>query len=197
MAQKEKPLILAPEPIRAPRREREERDRDSGSRDSGSRDSRGDRGRDRDRGERSSRERDRPARQPRSNVNMDTFRIEVGRDDGVQVKNVVGAIANEGNLDSQFIGGIRLHDNYTTVELPSDMPKETMDHLFKAFVCSKPMKLTRLQAGTLPDDRPRRTSRDSNRDGGAPRSSDRGHRGQRDDKKGGSRDSRPPRRDRS
>lgn len=175
MAQKDKPLQLEPEPIRPPRREREERDRDSRG---------GERGeRNRDRGERGS-------RQPRTNVNMDTFRIEVGRTDGVQVKNVVGAIANEGNLDSQFIGGIRLHDSYTTVELPADMPKETLDHLYKSFVCSKPMKMTKLQSGTLPDDRPRRTNRDGGaprRDGGGQRrdrDNSRGHRGQRNDSRG-------------
>jgi len=193
MAQKDKPLQLEPEPIRPPRREREERDRDSGER--GNRE-RG--GRDRDRAPR-----ERAPRAPRTNVNMDTFRMEVGRTDGVQVKNVVGAIANEANLDSQYIGGIRLHDNYTTVELPSDIPKETLDHLYKSFVCSKAMKLTKLQSGTLPDDRPRRSSgpRDGggrNDGGGQRRDRDsRGHRGQRNDSsRGDSRSSnRGPRRD--
>ena len=192
MAQKDKPLILPPEPIRAPRPPREDRD------DRGGRDDRGSRGRS-DRGDRPSRgdrpergsrpERsDRPerTRQPRSNVNMDTFRLEVGRDDGVQVKNVVGAIANEGNLDSQFIGGIRLHDTYTTVELPSDMPKETLDHLYKAFVCSKPMKMTKMATGTLPDSRPPRRS--APRDDSRGERSERGHRGQRDSSRGPRRD---------
>jgi ATP-dependent RNA helicase DeaD len=124
---------------------------------------------------------------------MDTYRMEVGRTDGIQVKNVVGAIANEANLDSKFIGGIRLHDNYTTVELPSDIPKETLDHLYKSFVCSKAMKLTKLQSGTLPDDRPRRSAppRDgAPRDGGRERTESRGHRGSRNDSPRG--DSRPP-----
>ncbi|MDP2562175.1 DEAD/DEAH box helicase [Psychrobium sp. 1_MG-2023] len=198
MAQKDKPLQLEPEPPRRERRERDDRDNDRG-RERG--------GRDNERG------RERGARQPRQNINMDTFRIEVGRADGVQVKNIVGAIANEGNLDSQYIGGIRLHDSYTTVELPSDMPKETMDHLYKAFVCSKAMKLTKLQSGTLPDDRPRRNSREGGRDGGGQRrdggnrnergghrgqrNDSRGHRGQRNDSRGGQRDNRGPRRDRN
>ncbi len=190
MAQKDKPLQLEAEPARPPRREREERARDSGER--------GDRG-----GRERGRERDRGPRQPRANVNMDTYRIEVGRGDGVQVKNVVGAIANEANIDSQFIGGIRLHDNYTTVELPSDMPKETLDHLYKSYVCSKAMKLTKLQSGTLPDDRPRRGGRDggnagnggNRRDGNGggqrrERSESRGHRGQRNDSRGESRGNR-------
>jgi len=187
MAQKDKPLQLEPEPIRAPRREREERDRDSrGGERNRDRGERGDRNR--DRGDRPERSREPRSRQPRSNVNMDTFRIEVGRTDGVQVKNVVGAIANEGNLDSQFIGGIRLHDSYTTVELPSDIPKETLDHLYKSFVCSKAMKMTKLQSGTLPDDRPRRDSSAPRRDGngGGQRTESRGHRGQRNDSRGAS-----------
>jgi len=189
MAQKDKPLQLEAEPARPPRREREERERDSGER--GNRNDRGDRAPrergNRDRDNRDSRER--APRAPRTNVNMDTYRMEVGRTDGIQVKNVVGAIANEANLDSQYIGGIRLHDNYTTVELPSDIPKETLDHLYKSFVCSKAMKLTKLQSGTLPDDRPRRDSRDG---GGQrrERTESRGHRGQRSDSPRG--DSRPP-----
>jgi len=184
MAQKDKPLQLEAEPARPPRREREERSRDSGERNDRGNRERGSRDRDRA-------PRERAPRAPRTNVNMDTFRMEVGRTDGVQVKNVVGAIANEANLDSQYIGGIRLHDNYTTVELPSDIPKETLDHLYKSFVCSKAMKLTKLQSGTLPDDRPRRSS--GPRDGGnggqrRERTESRGHRGQRND-------SRSPRRD--
>jgi len=197
MAQKDKPLQLEAEPARPPRREREERERDSGER--------GDRG-NRERGSRDRDSRERAPRAPRTNVNMDTYRMEVGRTDGIQVKNVVGAIANEANLDSQYIGGIRLHDNYTTVELPADIPKETLDHLYKSFVCSKAMKLTKLQSGTLPDDRPRRDSRDGGgqrrdgngggqrRDGNGggqrrERTESRGHRGQRNDS------SRGPRRD--
>jgi ATP-dependent RNA helicase DeaD len=210
MAQKDKPLQLEAEPARPPRREREERERDSGERsDRGDRNDRGDRApRERGNRDRDNREsRERAPRAPRTNVNMDTYRMEVGRTDGIQVKNVVGAIANEANLDSQYIGGIRLHDNYTTVELPSDIPKETLDHLYKSFVCSKAMKLTKLQSGTLPDDRPRRDapSRDGNaprRDGNAggqsrERTESRGHRGQRSDSPRS--DSRPasraPRRD--
>ena len=188
MAQKDKPLILPPEPVRAPRRDREEFDGDAnggrGRQDRGDRPDRGERSQRPDRGDRPER-----SRQPRSNVNMDTFRMEVGRDDGIQVKNVVGAIANEGNLDSQFIGGIRLHDSYTTVELPSDMPKETLDHLYKSFVCSKPMKLTKMASGTLPDSRPPRRSAPRDDSRGGSRDDSRGHRGQRD--------SRGPRSDRS
>ena len=136
MAQKDKPLQLEPEPPRREREPRERRDRD-------------------DRGERGER-RERRERKPRADVPMNTFRLEVGRDDGVQVKNIVGAIANEGEIDSQFIGAIRLHDNYTTVELPADMPNEVVNHLYKTYICQKQIKLTKMADGRVADDRPRR-----------------------------------------
>jgi ATP-dependent RNA helicase DeaD len=73
---------------------------------------------------------------------MDTYRIEVGREHGVQVKNIVGAIANEADISSKFIGDIRLHDNHSTVQLPKNMPKDVLDHFQKVFICKRPMGLT-------------------------------------------------------
>ncbi|MDI5754356.1 Rpn family recombination-promoting nuclease/putative transposase, partial [Salmonella enterica subsp. enterica serovar Montevideo] len=35
---------------------------------------------------------------------MQLYRIEVGRDDGVEVRHIVGAIANEGDISSRYIG---------------------------------------------------------------------------------------------
>ncbi|MDE4673852.1 DbpA RNA binding domain-containing protein, partial [Klebsiella pneumoniae] len=35
---------------------------------------------------------------------MELYRIEVGRDDGVEVRHIVGAIANEGDISSRYIG---------------------------------------------------------------------------------------------
>jgi len=76
---------------------------------------------------------------------MDTYRIEVGREHGVQVKNIVGAIANEADISSKFIGDIRLHDNHSTVQLPQNMPKDVLDHFQKVFICKRPMNMTLTQ----------------------------------------------------
>ena len=73
---------------------------------------------------------------------MVTYRIEVGRNDDVSPKNIVGAIANEADIDAQFIGHITLHDDHSTVDLPEGMPKELFDHLYKVRVCQKPLKLS-------------------------------------------------------
>jgi ATP-dependent RNA helicase DeaD len=166
MAQKEKPLVLPPE---APRRERSFRD-----------DDRGDRGRDRnDRGERRDRG-DRPERRPAAE--MEVFRIEVGRTDGVQVKNIVGAIANEANINSRNIGGIRLHDDYSTIELPKGMPSEQLQQLQQVYVCNKALRMSKLEGvaaeGRQERSRPARDNDRPARDG---------HRGQRRDSNGGER----------
>ncbi|TNH18215.1 ATP-dependent RNA helicase, partial [Testudinibacter sp. TR-2022] len=63
------------------------------------------------------------------------------RADGVEVKHIVGAIANEGDIDSRYIGHIKLHDDYSTIELPKDMPKELLQHFGKTRVLNKPMQM--------------------------------------------------------
>lgn len=52
---------------------------------------------------------------------MTTYRIEVGVNHGIQVRNIVGAIANESGLEGSSIGQIKLFDDYSTVKLPSDI----------------------------------------------------------------------------
>ena len=69
------------------------------------------------------------------------FRIEVGRNDGVTPKEIVGAIANEGGLSGQQIGQIHLFDSYSTVELPADLAREVQAKLQKTRVRHKPLAL--------------------------------------------------------
>jgi ATP-dependent RNA helicase DeaD len=58
-----------------------------------------------------------------------TYRIEVGRAHGVQPGNIVGAIANEADLDGSQINGIDIQDNHSFVRLPAGMPPETLERL--------------------------------------------------------------------
>lgn len=95
-----------------------------------------------DRGEREPR-RERDARRPRGNdEDMVTYRIEVGRDHGAQPKNIVGAIANEAGIDSSFIGHIKLHDDYSTVDLPGGMPDDVFQQLKKIWVCGRQLNIS-------------------------------------------------------
>jgi len=120
--------------VRPPRAER------SSERDSGSRRDRSDRG-DRPSRERSPRRgnQDKPHR---SEDGMQTYRVEVGRTHGVEVKNIVGAIANEAGIDSKDIGRISLQDSYSTIDLPEGMPKDLFQQLRKVWVCNKQLEMS-------------------------------------------------------
>jgi ATP-dependent RNA helicase DeaD len=75
---------------------------------------------------------------------MRSYRIEIGRNDGVKPGNIVGAIANEANMDSKNIGHIKIGDDHTTVDLPKTMPKAMLNKLKKAYVCGKPMNIAEM-----------------------------------------------------
>lgn len=79
-----------------------------------------------------------------SGVPMESFRLEVGHKHGVKPGNIVGAIANETGIDSEFIGRIDIHDDYSTVDLPTGMPRELLFALQKARVYGHELKITRV-----------------------------------------------------
>ncbi|UVW28061.1 DEAD/DEAH box helicase [Massilia sp. H6] len=102
---------------------------------------------------------DRPARAPReasgpgafkkervareSEPGMATFRIEVGHQHGVKPGNIVGAIANEANIPSKYIGRIEIYDDFSTLDLPDDMPPDLVSHLKTVWVAGQQLNITR------------------------------------------------------
>ncbi len=157
LAQKDQPLNVAsqfPE-IREPhaRGEREERPR-------------------RERGDRPERSGERPDRGPRVKREMkgdyQTYRIEVGKEHGVRAGDIVGAIANEANIDSQFIGNIKLFDHFSTVELPAAIPNEIFQHLKKVYVRKQKLNIT-VDSGAAPAGDRRPSNGPGPRPGAAPR----------------------------
>ncbi|MBU1439386.1 MAG: DEAD/DEAH box helicase [Gammaproteobacteria bacterium] len=153
MAQKDQPLNVAkqfPE-IREPHARGDRPDR------AGDRPARFERG---DRPERSG---DRPERAPRPRREMqgnyNTYRIEVGKEHGVRAGDIVGAIANEANIDSQFIGNIKLFDHFSTVELPADIPTEIFQHLKKVYVRKQKLNIS-VDAGGSAGERTERPAGD-------------------------------------
>lgn len=75
---------------------------------------------------------------------MDRYRIEIGKSDGVQPGNIVGAIAGEADIDSQFIGRISIFDSYSTVDLPFGMPRAILKTLHRSRIFNKTMRMQRL-----------------------------------------------------
>jgi len=130
LVQGDEPLLLKDRPKRE-RREREDRG---------------------DRGDRPKRERgERGERKPHdTGVPMEDFRIEVGRADGVEPKHIVGAIANEADIESRYIGGIDIYDDHTLVSLPEGMPAEVFEHLKGVRIVGKQMRIAKSNQGPKP-----------------------------------------------
>ncbi|MBL4763031.1 MAG: DEAD/DEAH box helicase [Gammaproteobacteria bacterium] len=138
----DQPLLLKPVKD-SPRRSRDDSHSDRGPRkERGERKSRGERG---ERPERQSRgEQRQNKKHGNPEEGMQRFRIDVGREHKVKPGNIVGAIANEAGLDSQYIGHIDIQDDCSFVDLPTGMPKEILQDLRKAWVCGQRLNLTPL-----------------------------------------------------
>ena len=74
-------------------------------------------------------------------IAMERFRIDVGHNNQVKPGDIVGAIANEADLSSAYIGRISLFDDHSTVDLPAGMPAEMLQLLKKVRVRSQPLNI--------------------------------------------------------
>ena len=89
---------------------------------------------------------ERPRRPRRgAEAGMQTYRIEVGHQHGVKPANIVGAIANEAEMDSQHIGRIEIFDDYSLVDLPEGMPREIYRELQKVWVAGQQLRLSKVE----------------------------------------------------
>ncbi|MGO4380265.1 DEAD/DEAH box helicase [Pseudoduganella sp. RAF53_2] len=101
---------------------------------------------------------DRPQREPRepreprakkermpreAEPGMQTYRVEVGYRHGVRPGNIVGAIANEGGVDSKYIGRIEIFDDYTVLDMPDDLPAGTLDVIAGLRVAGQTLRIHR------------------------------------------------------
>ncbi|EGW20044.1 MULTISPECIES: DEAD/DEAH box helicase [Methylobacter] len=82
-----------------------------------------------------------------ADIEMETYRIEVGHTHGVKPGNIVGAIANETGIDGDHIARIRIQDDYSTVELPAGIPKELFEELKKVRVAGQQLNISKMSEG--------------------------------------------------
>jgi len=109
---------------------------------------------------------DKPHRQSMRPIDkgMERFKLEVGSVNGVKPGNIVGAIANEAGIDSQYIGQISIEADHSLIDLPEGMPKEIFIDLKKTRVCGVPLNISRLheknkKGPALKSDKPGKTRR--------------------------------------
>ena len=106
---------------------------------------------------------ERRERRSYNSADWDTYQLQVGREQGVQVKDIVGAIANELGLNKEFIGAIKLAPEHTYVQLPKKMPPDVSSALKKLRIRQNEAKAVVVEGDVLREHR--RGGRDGNRGG--------------------------------
>ena len=138
VAQGDTPLLLDADTTPEPRFSRDAQDRpDRGGRDRG----------------------ERPERGPRGGSGArTTYRIAVGRRHKVEPRQIVGALANEGGLRREDFGAIQIRPDFSLVELPADLPRDTLKRLESTRISGKLIELKpdRFAGSAKREDRPPR-----------------------------------------
>ena len=106
--------------------------------------------------------------------NFDTYRLDVGKRQHVRPGAIVGALANEGGLNSKDFGRITIGGDFTLVELPKNLDQAVLDRLVDTRISGQLINIQR-DHGAPPRDRGGR---------GRGRGGRGGYRGGRDDRGG-------------
>ncbi|KZZ43944.1 RNA helicase [Thalassolituus sp. HI0120] len=114
-------------------------------------------------------------------VEMQRYMVNVGYDDGLRPGNLVGAVANEADLESRYIGHIEILENFSVIDLPAGMPETTMAVLKKARVCGQALSMREYKEADAPKGDGKRKDRGPKKPhrGGKP-----GERGRSSDRQG-------------
>ena len=143
LGQGKQPLFQKERPARAEREERPQRSERPGRSE---------------RPDRSERKREPRQDQSRPDKGMVRYRIEVGYKHEVKPGNIVGAIANEAEIDAEHIGRIEICEDYSTVDMPEGMPDEILNHLKGVWVLGQKLQIARdgASAGSSRPERPKK-----------------------------------------
>ena len=79
-------------------------------------------------------------------IPMERYRLAVGKTHDVKPGNIVGAVANEADIESKYIGVIEIYEDFSTIDLPEGMPKDTLSDLKKARVCGRKLDIAVLSS---------------------------------------------------
>lgn len=110
-----------------------------------------------------------------------TYRIAVGKRHKVEPRQIVGAIANEGGLSRGDFGAIKIHPNFSLVDLPANLSGDVLSKLSRTRISGILIDI-RPDGGTSSGSRDR-TSRPERSD--RPARTDRGPRGDSHDRNDG------------
>lgn len=108
-----------------------------------------------------------PKPQQTTEPGMIRYRVEVGYNHGAKPGSIVGAIANEGDISSEYIGRIEIYNWFSTIDLPEGMPPDTFKRLQFTRVRGQQLRIAKLgeekpfrkDRGKFGDDKPFRKDR--------------------------------------
>jgi ATP-dependent RNA helicase DeaD len=75
------------------------------------------------------------------NTDMTRLFIDAGRSHGVSAGDIVGAIANEGNVPGKAIGAIDIYDRFTLVDVPSEFTEQVLEQMRNSRIRSQKANL--------------------------------------------------------
>jgi len=93
---------------------------------------------------------------PQLEQGMVRYRLEVGETHDVKAGNIVGAIANELGIESEFINHVQIRDDHSTVDLPEGMPRAIFREMKEIWVCGQRLNASVL-GGESASGKPKRT----------------------------------------
>jgi len=150
LVQRDRPLLVTPKAIPdSSFSDRSDRGDKRGKRERGGRDNR-DRSNHSNRDNRSKHSegsRSNKRRRGETQPGMVTYRLDVGKEHGAEPRHIVGAIANEAGVESQYIQNIDISSGHSTVDLPEGMPKEIEKHLKGVRVMGQQLQLRKFTGG--------------------------------------------------
>lgn len=80
---------------------------------------------------------------------FERYRVSVGGAHGIKPANLVGAIANEVGLQGRVIGRIDIHQEFSLIDLPEEMPDHVLHRLQHVRVFGVPLQMERF-VGEIP-----------------------------------------------
>ena len=80
-------------------------------------------------------------RDPKPGAGFATYRIDVGRKHRVEPRQIVGALANEGGLNRRDFGAITIRSDFSLVELPAELSRQSWDGLQGTKIGGRPIRL--------------------------------------------------------
>ena len=80
----------------------------------------------------------------RNDKDLETYRIEVGRNHQVLPGNIVGAIAKEAGIGNGQIGKIKIFERFSTVDLPKDLSHDLITVIGNVSVAGQKLRISRM-----------------------------------------------------